>query len=97
MSFNPAGTKWSVAAFDNNGTLGGFHPTPWEFNRQSMNAGALWVGGYQAIPGNDSAYNCEIIGAGGSDPADNFEVHFVSADRFVATKGGALYRFGKKI
>lgn len=97
MSFNPVGTKWSVAAFDSNGALGGFHPVPWEFNRQSMNAGNLWVGGYQAIPGNDSAVACEILMAGASDPNDNFEVYFLTPDRFVATKGGALYRFGRRI
>lgn len=97
MSFNPAGTKWSVAAMDNNGAIGGFHPVPWEFNRQSMNAGNLWVGGFQAVAGSDISYSCEILMAGATDPSDQFEVHFVSADRFIATKGGALYRFGKKI
>jgi hypothetical protein len=97
MSFNPAGTKWSVAAFDNNGAISAPHPVPWEFNRQSMNAGNLWVGGYQPIPGNSNAFACEILSAGASDPSDVFEVEFVTNDRFIATKGGMLYRFGKRI
>jgi hypothetical protein len=97
MSVNPAGTKWSVAPMDNDGKIGGFHGTPWEFNQVSMNAGALWVGGYRAIPGSDVSYACEILMANTSDPTDSFEVHFVTSDRFIATKSGKLYRFGKRI
>jgi hypothetical protein len=97
MSYNPSGTKWSVAAFDDNGALGGFHPVPWEFHGQSMNAGNLWVGGYQPAPGSDNTYNCEIFSAGAASVSDAFQVVFVSDHRFVATKGGALYRFGKKL
>jgi hypothetical protein len=97
MSVNPAGTKWSVAEMDNNGKIGSFHGTPWEFNQVSMNAGTLWAGGYQTIPGSDISYACEIVMANTSNPSDKFEVHFVTSDRFIATKGGKLYRFGKRI
>jgi hypothetical protein len=97
MSFNPSGTQWSVAAFDNNGALGGFHPTPWEFHRTAMHAGRFWVGGYAPVAGSDDRYACEILGEGASAVSDGFEVVFVTADRFIATKDGALYRFGKRL
>ena len=97
MGFNPAGTKWSVASMDNNGAIGTFHPTPWEFQNQSINAAALWVGGYSAIQGSDNRFACEIFSAGATTVSDSFEVVFISANRFIATKGGSLYRFGKKI
>jgi hypothetical protein len=97
MSFNPAGTKWSVAAMDNNGAIAGFHPVPWEFHQQSMNAAALWVGGYSAIPGSLDGFSCEILAAGAANVSDSFQVFFLTGDRFIATKGGALYRFGKRI
>jgi hypothetical protein len=97
MSVNPAGTRWYVAEMDNEGNVGAFHGTPWEFNQASMNAGALWVGGYRAIPGSDGSYFCEILMAGASSPGDSFEVHFVTPDRFIATKNGRLYRFGVRI
>jgi hypothetical protein len=96
MAFNPAGTRWSVATFDDNGQLGNFHPTPWEFNNLSLNGGADFAGGYTLKPGDDDAYICEIIAAGSSDPSDSFEVFFVTSNRFIATKSGTLYRFGKR-
>jgi len=95
MSFNPAGTKWSVAAMDNNGHVGDPHPTPWEFHSPSLNSGTLWSGGYTPIPGTDNAFHCELIANG--TVGDAWDVIFVSPDRFVATKAGSLYRFGKKI
>lgn len=97
MSFNPAGTKWSVAALDNNGALGGFHPTPWEFHGTSMHAGAHWTGGYRPVAGADNSYTCEILSPGATGVSDAFEVVFVTPDRFVATQRGNLYRFGKKL
>jgi hypothetical protein len=97
MSFNPAGTKWSVAAMDNNGAIAGFHPVPWQFHQQAMNAAAPWVGGYTPILGSLDGISCEIFAAGATSVSDSFQVFFVTADRFVATKNGALYRFGKKI
>jgi len=96
-TFNPSGTKWSVAAMDDKGVIGNFHPTPWEFNDESMNAGALWAGGYREIQGSAGSYDCEILSQGSESPTDSFEVHFVTADRFIATKNDNLYRFGKKI
>jgi hypothetical protein len=97
MRFNPANTTWSVAAFDDNGALGSFHPTPWEFHQEAMNAGTLWVGGYTAIPEDSDGIRCEILGAGASAVTDSFEVFFVTPTRFIATKDGLLYRFGKKL
>ena len=45
---DPAGTKWSVAPYDDNGTIGDFHPVAWEFHdRGLMNAGNLWAGLYK--------------------------------------------------
>ena len=46
---------------DNNGTLGGFHPTPWECQSHTMNAGSLWVGSFKRIQGNDNKMMCEIM------------------------------------
>ena len=97
MSFNPAGTKWSVAAMDNDGKISSFHGTPWEFNQESMNGGALWTGGYRAVPDSDGSYTCQILSAGSTNPTEGFEVVFVTPERFIATKDGKLYRFGKKI
>lgn len=97
MSFNPANTKWSVAAMDDNGKVDGFHPTPWVFNVESMNAALLWAGGYQFTLGNDSKVSCQIIAHNSPTVTDSFEVNFITPDRFIATKGGRLYRFGKKI
>lgn len=97
MGFNPAGTKWSVAAFDDNGALGGFHPTPWEFGHVAIHADGFWAGGYELVPGSDDRYRCEIVDAGVTAIVDAFEVVFVSNRRFVATKNGALYRFGRKL
>ncbi|MBL9005100.1 MAG: hypothetical protein JNJ46_12685 [Myxococcales bacterium] len=90
------GTKWLVAAFDNNGQLGGFHSVPWEFHAQVVHAGTLWTGGYSAVAGSDNRIACEKMGPSGAID-DAWEVVFVSPDRFVATKQGALYRFGKRV
>ncbi|MDH6144361.1 MULTISPECIES: hypothetical protein [Kitasatospora] len=95
MAFNPAGTNWSVAPFDDSGTLGAFHPTPWEFHNEAMNAGTLWAGGYAPMPGVDNGYLCEITVSG--TVSDSFEVYFLTGDRFIATKSGSLYRFGLKV
>ncbi len=95
MAFNPAGTQWSVASFDNAGNLGSFNPTPWEFHAEAMNAGTLWYGGYVPVAGSDNSFSCEIMSNG--VVIDTFEVVFVTADRLIATKAGALYRFGKKL
>ncbi|CAI7979619.1 MULTISPECIES: hypothetical protein [unclassified Parafrankia] len=97
MPFSPANTKWSVAAFDDNGAIGSFHPTPWEFHQEAMNAGTLWVGGYTAIPEVSNGIRCENLKAGAGAVSDSFEVFFVTPTRFIATKSGALYRFGKKL
>ncbi|MCG5217321.1 hypothetical protein [Streptosporangium sp. KLBMP 9127] len=97
MAFNPAGTRWSVAAFDDNGKLNSFHPTPWEFHEQVMNAGDLWVGGYTITTGDADRLKCQNIASGETSVTDTFEVHFVTPNRFIATKDGSLYRFGKRI
>jgi hypothetical protein len=97
MSFNPAGSKWSVAVLDNNGAFSGFHPTPWEFQDTTMHAGTHWTGSYRAVNDADNSYLCEILMTGASGVSDAFEVVFVTPDHFFATKSGALYRFGKKL
>ena len=70
MSFNPAGTKWSVAPMNNSGAIDTFHPTPWEFNNESMNAEGIWIGGYRPIPNADGAYSCEILTISSANPND---------------------------
>jgi hypothetical protein len=97
MSFNPVNTKWSVANMDNDGKVDNFSPTPWVFNEQSMNAELLWAGGYQFVLGNDDKISCQIIAHDSPTASDSFEVNFITPDRFIATKDGKLYRFGKKI
>ena len=96
MNIRLEGTKWSVGAFDHNGRLSEPHPVPWEFHGQSMNAGTLWVGGYSPVPGSDNRFTCEILMAGASTVSDSFEVVFLTPDRFIATRQGVLYRFGKR-
>lgn len=93
----PVGTKWSVAAFNDAGALGGFHAVPWEFQEGKMNAGELWLGAHKPLPGCDIGLSCEITHKGHSAPTDLFRVYFVTPTRFVATKDGSLYRFGKTI
>lgn len=91
QSFNPVGTSWSVCVMENNGTMHEFHPVPWTFNSaNSFYAGTLWTGNYSQIPGSDNGFTCNIV-------SDTFEVYFVTPDRFIATKNGQLYRFGKKL
>ena len=97
MKFNPKGTKWSVAAMDNDGKIEGFHPVHWEFHDESMNAGDLWVGGYREMLESEGSFSCQIQMAGNSAPSDSFEVIFLTEQRFIATKNGVLYRFGKKV
>ncbi|PRQ04914.1 sulfatase-like hydrolase/transferase [Enhygromyxa salina] len=92
MSFNPADTRWSVTAMNDSGAIGSFHPTPWAFaDDGTMNASPHWTGKYELIPGSDHSYACSISNG------DEFMVHFVSPTRFVSTRNGVLYRFGKKL
>jgi len=94
----PAGTRWSVADFNDNGVVGAFSPTPWEFDQQgSMHAGDLWVGKYTWIQGCNIGISCEITLTGEPPQGDAFQVYFVTHARFVATKNGSLYRFGEKL
>jgi hypothetical protein len=97
MTLFPSGTQWSVGGYDNNGTVQGFHPVPWEFDDGVVKAGTLWTGQYKPIPGNDMGFSCEITHAGSASPTDTFAVFFVTPTRFIGTKNGSLYRFGKKI
>ena len=95
---NPvAGTQWSVAGYNNDGAMGAFHPTPWEFHQQAMNAGTAWFGGYSISEGSNNTINCEIMTPDSPKLADAFQVCFLGKDRFIAIKDGQLYRFGKKI
>jgi hypothetical protein len=94
MTFNPTNTVWSVAGFDDNGTLTEFSPTPWDFGAGTMSAAGFWTGTYAPISGESDAIACHIQGVSGNDA---FQVHFLTLTRFIATKNGALYRFGKKL
>ncbi len=91
---NPSNTVWSVAGLDDNGALGAFSPTPWDFGVGTMAAAGFWTGSYKPISGSNDAFSCQIHGATGTDA---FEVHFLTLARFIATKNGALYRFGKRL
>eukprot|EP01091_Cochliopodium_minus_P012730 TRINITY_DN3930_c0_g1_i1.p1 TRINITY_DN3930_c0_g1~~TRINITY_DN3930_c0_g1_i1.p1 ORF type:complete len:104 (-),score=33.25 TRINITY_DN3930_c0_g1_i1:85-354(-) len=89
MNFNPVNTKWSVAAFNNDGKREDFHPTPWEFHEGGvLNAANLWKGTYKLA---DYSYQCEI------PSSDQWKLYFLTENTFVAVKNGSLYRFGKKI
>lgn len=95
MSFDPTNTVWSVAAMDNHGSLTSvFNPTPWDFGAGTMAAVGHWTGTYQAIPGDSDAIACKTNGVDGSDA---FEVKFVTPRAFIATKNGAVYRFGFRL
>ncbi|NHQ84183.1 hypothetical protein HA051_21690 [Chromobacterium vaccinii] len=85
----PANTKWSVAPFDDSGTVGSFHPTPWEFGNGTMKAEGIWTGEYKQITQTSTTIKCHI------STNDDFEVNFLTPTRFIATKNGGLYRFGK--
>ena len=100
MPFDFENAKWSVSVLSNDGTLIPPDPTPWEFHQGSMNAGALWTGGYvfyNWMPGSDCRIACEIRWAGSTTITDAFEVIFLTHSRFVATKNDTLYRFGKRL
>ncbi len=86
-------TSWDVAALDNNGAIGSYHPTPWVFkNDGQMSAEGYWKGTWYRNA-------CDKIHASithNSGKEDVFEVIFATSQRFIATKNGNLYRFGKK-
>jgi hypothetical protein len=92
-----AGTQWSVAGYTNDGAMGAFDDTPWEFHEQAMNAGTAWFGGYAISEGTNNTINCEIMSPDSPQVADTFQVCFLVEDRFIAIKDGQLYRFGKRI
>jgi hypothetical protein len=90
----PAGTSWSVAAVDNNGTVS---PTGvgnvWRFDayspvQNSMEAAGYWTGLYLFVPGISNGISCVLSNQ------DQFEVYFLTPTRFIATKNNVLYRFG---
>jgi hypothetical protein len=90
---DPAGSSWSVASYDDDGAIGDFDPVPWEFHDGGrMNAGNIWEGICKPKIGDDDAINCHL-----QTWPDNFTVVFLTSDRFVATKAGHLYRFGKRL
>ncbi len=101
MSFDFENAKWSVAVINNDGHFDlPFDSTPWEFHQGSMNAGAIWAGGYvfyNWVSGSDCRIACEIRWTGSNTITDAFEVIFLTHDRFIATKNNALYRFGKRL
>jgi hypothetical protein len=99
MSFNPAGTRWSVYSFSGDSMTGEPDSHPWEFNQDStMSLGARRHGKYEPISGTDDAYLCEVTTVGSGVPQrDRFVVNFVTPSLFVATKEGSLYRIGKRI
>jgi hypothetical protein len=100
MPFNPTNTRWVVFELDN--SLIVTPPpiqNPWEFDSHTMKAfSGQWTGTWNPIPGKD-AVRCHIKGTNpvdGTKIDDAFEVNFVTDTRFIATKNGLLYRFGKK-
>ena len=97
MKYDPRSTKWSVAAMDDDGKIDGFHPVHWEFYDELLNAGDLWVGGYRKLPDSEGTFTCQIQSSGDKTPTESFEIVFITPERFIATKAGRLYRFGKKI
>ena len=88
-------TSWEVAVMDNDGTIGNYHSTPWVFKADgTMSAEGYWEGTWYRNA-------CDKIRASthamDGSRVDNFEVIFVTSQRFVAIKNDILYRFGKKL
>ena len=93
--FDPSGTRWSVAGFEN-GYVRDYHPVPWEFHSgYCMNAGDIWVGNWSFIPNYPDRIHTSIKHKDGS--TDECDVVFVSSNWFVAVKDNELYRLGKRI
>jgi hypothetical protein len=93
--FNPTG-KWSAAAFSNEGVVASFHPTPWQFELSTLKmwADGHWEGKFHPISGRPCSFTCAITHTNGV--TDEFEVHFLTSSRMIATKDDKFYRFGKK-
>ena len=92
--------SWAVAAMDNDGIIGNYHSIPWVFKQDGIEDGTVSTQGYWEGMWYRSA--CDKIQAsthsidGSGSYNDNFEVVFVTSQRFVAIKNDMLYRFGKK-
>jgi hypothetical protein len=91
----PAGTAWSVSAYDDNGTVSPpVAGNVWQFDAYSpvqnaMHAGSYWTGLYLFVPGISNGISCVLSNQ------DQFEVYFLTPTRFIATKQNRLYRFGQ--
>jgi len=88
-------TAWDAAAFDNNGKVASFHPVPWVFqNDGTASAEGHWTATWKHTPNKCGTIDVVLTTTNGA--TDIFEVVFVTPTRLIGTKGGNLYRFGKK-
>jgi hypothetical protein len=68
---------------------------PWVFQKDgTVSAKGVWKGVWASWPGSEKLVVTIMMTEGGA--TDTFEVTFLTPKWFVATKGGALYRQGKK-
>ena len=97
MSINPSfvnNTRWRVAAFEDDGTrIGKFNSVEWLFRRtREVEATGHWHGEWI-----DIGINKAMVSIGGDNWIDDFEVCFLNPRRFIALKGGDLYRIGRRV
>src|SRR5262245_38247484 len=97
MSVNPSlvhNSRWSVAAFEDDDTkIGNFYSVEWWFRRtREVEATGQWYGEWIDIGINKARLSIK-----GDNWTDDFEVCFLNPRRFIALKGGDLYRIGRRI
>lgn len=87
-------TSWDVSAFEQNGSILGYHPTPWVFQRNGrVSASGYWKATWKMVS-CDRIHVDLTMDRGGKK--DVFDVVFLTSNRFVAVTNDTLYRFGKK-
>jgi hypothetical protein len=75
--------------------LGPFNPVPWTFRQNNtVQAAGHWNG--QWLDLNNPGVPVIRAEIEGTDFTDGFDVYFLGPTRFIAVKGGMLYRLGKR-
>lgn len=93
--YDPTGTRWRVASFEN-GVVGEFYSVPWSFNAdQTVNAGTIWAGSWAPISDSDNSIELSTTSVSGT--TDQLVVVFEYPNKFVAYKNGETYRYGERI
>jgi hypothetical protein len=88
--------NWSVAQFEHD-QLGDFFPVPWTFQKDgTVEATNQWKGKWvQAGVNEEKRITINLKTT--TNQVDKFAVHFLTLNRFIATKSGKVYRYGKKL